>query len=396
LFSLTFFGILKVFGCSNVFTAELFKNMHKKTFSEEHSYVVIMAGGSGTRLWPVSRKEKPKQFQRFLSSKTMLEETYDRVAKLVPVERIFVSTTYEYRDLVLETLPALTAERIIAEPSPRGTAAAIALVARHIARTDPEAVVATIASDHAIKNPGEFVEALSAAFYAAEKYPDKLVTIGINPTRPDTGLGYIKMGEEMDKLGEKRIFFIDAFKEKPDHKTAEEYLVQWEYLWNAGYFIFSAANFLRWVEKLAPQITQVLSQIDEAKQRGASDGDLAQLYNTIDNEPIDTLIVERLPKENRLVVPSALEWSDVGNWSTLFDFLSGHYNSSLVVKGNHVDVGSQNCFVHSDKKLVATLGLKDLIIIETEDAIFVADKEKSPEVKQLIDKLKSEGKHVYL
>jgi mannose-1-phosphate guanylyltransferase len=363
-----------------------------------HWYAVIMAGGSGTRLWPLSRKEKPKQFQKFLSSKTMLEETYDRVAKVVLPENIFVSTTEGYRDLVLETLPQLSPEKIIPEPSPRGTAAAIALAAMHLSAIDSQAKVATIASDHAITNTGEFVETLSVAFEAAAKYPDKLVTIGINPTRPDTGLGYIKMGEEADRLGsngKKRVFYVDAFKEKPDQKTAEKYLASWEYLWNAGYFIFSAKDFLGHVERLVPKIIETLRQMADL---GESSGPkaLAELYGALENEPIDTVIVERLEKERRLVVPSALEWSDVGNWSTLFDFLKGQYDSSLIVKGNHVDVGSEDCFVHAEKKLVATVGLKNLIIVETEDAIFIADKEKSPEVKQLIDKLKNEGKHAYL
>lgn len=372
--------------------------MHTSSDSS-HRYAVIMAGGSGTRLWPLSRKEKPKQFQSFISSKTMLEETYDRVARVVAPDHIFVSTTDAYRDLVAETLPSLASERIIAEPSPRGTAAAIALVASTLFALDPKASVATIASDHAIKNTGEFTEALLAAFEATETYPEKLVTIGINPTWPDTGLGYIKMGSELGRMqsgDKKRVFFVDAFKEKPDRKTAEKYLADWEYLWNAGYFIFSAEHLLEHIRALAPSIVETLERMHSIEEGEGSAKKRADLYAELSSDPFDTVIVERLDKESRLVVPSSLEWSDVGNWSTLFDFLKQQYESTLIAKGNHVDIGSRDCFVHAEKKLVATLGLKDLVIVETEDVIFIADKQQSPEVKQLIDVLKEQGKYRYL
>lgn len=377
----------------------MLKSMSLLQHQERKRYAVIMAGGSGTRLWPLSRKERPKQFQSFLSSKTMLEETFDRVMKVVPADCIYISTTEQYRDLVTEHLPQMDAERIICEPSARGTAAAIALVAWEIAKKDPEALVATIASDHAIKNTGEFMEALLAAFSSASKYPDKLVTIGINPTWPDTGLGYIQMGEEMDKLGEdgkKRVFFIGSFQEKPDRKTAEKYLANWEYLWNAGYFIFSARDLLEHIQKLAPNIIDTFEKMDVLTESVEGQKQSADLYALLPSDPFDTLVVERLSKEYRLVIPSALEWSDVGNWSALFDFLKGQYESSFIAQGNHVDVGSEECFVHAGKKLVATLGLKNVVIVETEDVIFIADRKKSPEVKQLIEKLRNEGKHAYL
>lgn len=354
----------------------------KKSF-----YAVIMAGGTGTRLWPVSRKEKPKQFQKFTSSKTMIQETYERVAKVVSGENIFISTTKEYKSLVLEQLPEISEKQLIIEPSARGTAAAIALVAKSIQQINPKAIVATVASDHAIKNVDEFVAVIMTALETAEKNQDKLVTVGINPTYPDTGMGYIKMGKEFSNE-KRRIFYVDSFVEKPDQETAEKYLAGWEYLWNASYFVFSAEKFLGWTRKYTPKIINVLN-IENEEERN-------QKYETLDNVPIDTAMVEKMEADSRLVVPSELQWSDVGNWGALFDFFKDSLKSEMIVKGNHIDAGSKNCMVYSEDKLVATIGLDNIIVVETKDAILVANKNNVSEVKKIIDKLKEEGKHLYL
>lgn len=355
-----------------------------------HAYAVIMAGGSGTRLWPLSRQEKPKQFQRFFSDKTMLEETFDRVVRFVPAERIFVSTTERYRELVLASLKDFPEENLIIEPEPRGTAAAILWSALHIAARDKDAIIATLASDHAIKNPEAFGDSLATAFAAAEKYPDTLVTMGINPTRPDTGLGYIKLGDELDEIGGNRVFKAEAFKEKPDRATAEHYLAAWDYLWNAGYFIFTARGFLDMNEELAPDMSAKLESAFLEKNPGA--------YSQVANEAIDTLIAERLSPEKRLVVPAPLEWSDVGNWLTLYEFLQpdGEGAPSVVSKGSHLDLDSVRCFVHGEDKLIATIGLEDVVVVESKDAILVAHKDKVQDIKKIIEALKDKGLVTYL
>lgn len=360
---------------------------------KNHHYIVIMAGGSGTRLWPLSRQSTPKQFQAFTSDQTMIQETFARVTKVVPVENIFVSTTKNAAALVLAQLPEMSEKRLILEPESRNTAPAIALVAATIASLDPGAIVATIASDHAIENSEEFVSTLRSALETATLHPDKLVTVGINPTRPDTGFGYIKMGQEFAMITDKRVFEINAFKEKPDQKTAEEYITNWQYLWNAGYFIFSAQTFSEWTQAFAPTLHDVMQDIITRKNSGTLDeAALATLYAQTESEPIEPLIVEKLPIEKRLVIPSALKWSDVGNWQTLYEFLHERSGASSVVHGHHVDVGSKNLLVHGEKRLIATIGVEDLVIIDTDDALLVARRDQvSGDMKKLIEKLKSEG-----
>jgi mannose-1-phosphate guanylyltransferase len=360
--------------------------------SNSHHYIVIMAGGSGTRLWPLSRKSRPKQFQSFISGQTMIQETFDRVRDLVPRDNIFVSTTSEYQPLVIEQLSDLKPDNIIIEPEARNTAPAIALVAATIRVRDPESIVATIASDHAIENPDEFRATIGAALATVEKTPDKLVVIGINPTKPDTGLGYIKMGREVAVVNDKRVFQVDAFKEKPDQKTAEEYLRSFDYLWNAGYFIFSPATLATWTKTLSPELAQAIESISTEQAAGTlSEAKLQELYALAPSEPIDTLIVERLDPEYRLVIPSPLQWSDVGNWSTLHEFLatkSGHHS---VVNGEHIDLGSKNILVQSGKRLVATIGVEDLVIIDTDDALLVARRDQvAGDIKKIIEKLKQD------
>lgn len=354
--------------------------------------VVIMAGGSGTRLWPLSRKSRPKQFQSFVSEKSMIEETYDRVKALVPPEHVFVSTTSEYQPLVLEKLSGLLPENIIVEPEARNTAPAIALVAAMVAERYPKAIIATIASDHAIENPDEFRATIQAAFTAVSQSPDKLVTIGINPTKPDTGLGYIRMGREYATIAGKRVFEVSAFKEKPDQKTAEEYLRSFDYLWNAGYFVFSAQTFAEWTTAFAPALSETMQAITMAKANGTLDAiTLARLYHETESQPVEPLIVERLAPEHRLVIPSPLQWSDVGNWSTLHEFLTEKSGNHSVIHGDHIDLGSKNILVQSGgKRLVATIGVEDLVIVDTDDALLVARRDQvATDIKKVIEELKT-------
>lgn len=365
--------------------------------NEKIPVIVIMAGGSGTRLWPLSRKSKPKQFHAFLSEKTLLEETFDRAKRIVPESRIFISTGEHHVKTIGKILPKFDESRLIIEPFPRGTTPAIALVSAVIGAIHPGAIIATLASDHAIENENEFARSISAAFETVSGSPDKLVTIGINPTRPDTGLGYIKLGREFGNHGNERVFFVDAFKEKPDRATAEKYLMDFECLWNAGYFIFSADAMSGWIEAYAPELSRVEKMIREKASTGLIDADfLEKIYADAPESAIEPAIVEKLPVESRLVIPAPIRWSDVGSWDTLYEFLGRESApSGNVSRGSHIELDSRGNLVISDR-LVATLGTKNLVIVDTDDALLVARRDKAHEMKKLVEELKKRGLEHFL
>lgn len=354
-------------------------------------YAVIMAGGAGTRLWPMSRKNLPKQLQKLVSEKTLIQETFDRIAKALPAARIFVSTNTDCVGEIKNQLPDIPAENYIIEPEARNTAPAIGYIATFIGKRDPKAIVATIASDHSVQNEVEFVSALNTGYDAIEKNPEYLGTVGLKPTRPDTGLGYIKMGDQMPDHGTK-IYKVEKFVEKPDLATAKKYLKSWGYLWNASYFIWRADTLLSWYEKHLPETAKALERIGEAIGTEQFNDVLKIEFAKTDKEPIDTAIVEKLDKV--LVVPADLGWSDIGNWSALFDIMGN--GETVISRGEHIDHDSENILVYGDQKLVATVGLKDIIVVDTGDVILVANRHRAQEVKELIDGLKTQGKEKYL
>lgn len=364
-----------------------------------NNYAVIMAGGTGTRLWPMSRKQKPKQLHNLVSDKTLIQETFDRVSKALPAENVFISTTSQYVEEIKRQLPELPQENFIIETSSRNTGPALAYIAKMISLKDPEANIATIASDHIVNNVDVFVNTLKVAFKTVEKYSDHLVAVGINPTKPDTGLGYIKMGSMKDEIDNEKVFEVDKFVEKPDQKTAEKYIQSWEYLWNGAYYFFKAAELLDWFEKYRPETSKTIDEIGELVKSGGNgevQAKIKSLYDSLKNEQFENAIIEQEDFKKILVVPADLGWSDIGNWGTLYEVLSETHQSQMISRGYHLDVDSQGCLVYGGDKMIATLGLEDVIIIDTADVILVANKAKAQDLKKLLEKLKDEGKHLYL
>lgn len=350
------------------------------------NYAVIMAGGSGTRLWPLSRKNKPKQFQSLISEDTLLQETFKRVKKILPEKQIFISATPEYEQEILRQLPTLPKGNCILEPSARNTTAAHGFIALHLLRIDPEAIFTTLPSDHSIQDVEAFVRATQASFDAIVKYPDKLVTLGITPTRPETGLGYIKIGKEFGQINEEKFYHVDSFVEKPDLETAKQYVSDWGYLWNSANYMARADVMMGWIKKYRPATHKLLEQIDELIKKNPKDPKIKETYELVDKEQLADAIVEQSDCPT-LVIPVNLGWDDVGNWGAIFDLISKSKNKDIITKGQVIDQDSKDCLVYGDKKPIAILGLENIVIVDSPDALLVTTREKSQNIKDLLPKL---------
>jgi len=348
-------------------------------------HVLIVAGGSGTRLWPISRSHAPKQVQAFFGQESLLQQTYQRAVRLVPPERIWVITSKKLEDIIAQQLPDLPRQNILGEPSAKNTAPAIAYGTWQIASRDRNAIIASLPADQHIGLPDVFHQTLEIAFATAEKFPQYIVTIGLTPTKPDTGLGYIKKGKKLDTINSQDVYRIAKFVEKPDLAQAKKYLSSGQYLWNAGFFIFLAQTMLDHFDKLEPKILHLVKEYVNKLNE--------QTYDRLESKPIDTAIMEKI--NQRVVLPAEMEWSDVGNWATLYQVLEKRFGTAqkiMSLKGEHQDVGSKECLVIGQKRLVATVGLENIVIVDTDDVILVCNKNKVQDIKTLVDKLKEQGR----
>ncbi len=351
-------------------------------------HAVIVAGGVGTRLWPLSRKNAPKQFQKFIGNRTLIQQTFDRIVKNVPAENIWVMTGAQYVGLVTEQLPEINIKHIVTEPVGRNTAAATGLALLHVLREDPDALVfGLLPADHFVGKEEVFNLAVESVFKFLETNKNYVVTIGINPTEPNTGLGYIKMGELIESIDNQKIFKVDSFHEKPDLETAEKFLEQSEYLWNGGCYLFSAAQMLEHYRHLAPEITEKLEKFID-------NPDDTALYESIPSEPIDKAISEKL--ETLAVLPVDMDWSDIGSWSALHDILSDQTKKKQVVVGDHLTIDTTNSLIFGHKKLIATVGLDNVIVVDTEDAILIAQRDAVQDVKKIVEQLQEQKRTEFL
>lgn len=363
------------------------------------NYAIIMAGGTGTRLWPMSRKSKPKQLHNLVSEKTLVQETFDRLKKALPAENILVSTNPNYVDDLKKQLPEIPEDNFIIEPAKKNTGPALLYIALTLLKRDENAVIATIASDHVVQNGDVFANTVKAAFETSKKYPDHLVSVGINPTKPDTGLGYIKMGDVIATVAGEKVFKVDEFVEKPDQKTAEKYMQSWQYLWNGAYYFFKAKTMAKWGKKyMSKDYKHIEKAVDIVSEgtNGKAQSEAKEEFSKVEEIQIENAVVEKKDFDKVLVIPAELGWSDIGNWGTLLDVLSEAHGTTMISRGYHIDMGSEGCLVYGSDKMVATLGLKDVIVIDTPDVFFVANRNNAQDVKALLDKLKDEGKHLYL
>jgi mannose-1-phosphate guanylyltransferase/mannose-6-phosphate isomerase len=349
---------------------------------------VILSGGMGSRLWPLSRAQVPKQLLPLVSDKTMIQETVLRVARLTS-ERPIILCNEEHRFMVAQQMHDIGVDvRIVLEPDGRDTAPAAAVGARLAEITDSNALVLLLPADHTIENVDAFVEAGEHAFVAAQA--GKLVTFGMKATEPNTGYGYIRAATDRP-IGE-NVFAVEEFVEKPDFETAEKYL-RAGYLWNSGMFMFRADVFREELTELAPEILRAANAAIESAEH---DVDFLRLnkeaFSTAPKVSIDVAIMEQTKKA--AVVPAYIGWNDVGSWSSLWQ-AGSQDGQGNVSSGDVVLQDSTNCYVRSEKGLVALVGTEDLIVITTDDAILVANKDSAQDIKALVDSLKVNGRTEY-
>jgi len=357
-------------------------------------YAVIMASGQGTRLWPMSRQAKPKQFHSLIGKNTLIQDTYNRLTPKFKANEIFVTVTKAYLEEAIKQLPNLPLANFIVEPYATGTLGTCALATATIHQLDPNSSIAFLPSDHIITEPKEFLNIIDFAEDLSEKNSKHLILIGINPTRPDTGMGYIQMDSQFAVKNSLKAFSVKRFIEKPDEKTAEKYLLGWEYLWNGGMFVWKTDHAVSLYKKYAAKTYKAAEKVVQSQIADDGQKIAEKEYRNIDKTSVDYAICEK--EKDILVLPGDFGWSDVGSWGTISEVLRDHFGSSMVAKGNHVGVDNRNCMVIANNKLIATVGLEDIVVVDTEDAILICKGDQSQKVKELIAKLKDEGKNLYL
>ncbi len=351
---------------------------------------LIMAGGRGERFWPKSRKNMPKQFLSLTDDgKTMIQLTVERISALVKLDDIYIATNKDYKSLVLEQIPGLPEQNILCEPVGRNTAPCIGLGAIHIAKKYDDAIMFVLPSDHLIKYTNMYLRSLKDAMEVAEKNRN-LVTLGITPDYPETGYGYIKFDS---RAMEGQAFKVERFVEKPSLEVAKEYLTSEEYLWNSGMFIWKISSILKNMEQFMPDTYKGLMRIKEAIGEADAEVVLEQEFAAFESQSIDYGIMEKA--QDIYILPGTFGWDDVGSWLAV-ERIKKSNELGNVVNGNIITVETKNCIIQGGRKLIATVGLEDLIVVDTEDATLICAKDSAGSIKKIIENLKICNREEYI
>jgi mannose-1-phosphate guanylyltransferase len=361
----------------------------------EHTYAVIMAGGGGTRLWPVSRKDSPKQLLPLLGQDTLFQTTVRRLEKLFPFERILVVTVAEQAEKMQAQVPQIPVENYLIEPEPRGTASVVGLAAAVLKKRDPEAVMAILTADHFIRNRDLFRYLIRTAFDVAAK--DYLVTLGITPTFPATGYGYIEQGEPLDGNYPYPVYEVKRFKEKPDQQTAEQLLRAGDHSWNSGMFVWKAEAILTEIQRQMPELSNAILAIADSWDTPERDAIVDTHWMPLKSQTIDYGIMENA--ERVAVLPAGgLGWSDVGSWDSLFEVMFPDINGNIPVNVQHLLLDTHNTLVYgkNDERLIVTIGLDDFVVVDSGDVLMMCKTDQAQKVKDVVEHLKKHKQEKYL
>lgn len=350
-------------------------------------HAVIMAGGSGTRFWPRSTQEHPKQFLNLFGDRTMLQATADRIEKLIPSERIWVITNDRYVELVQDQLPDVPAQNIVGEAVARNTAPCVALAAALIREQDPEGTMVVLPADHLIEQPETFLSILKTAETKA-KAGNNLLTIGIQPDRPETGYGYIEFEKDSSKnLAGREVKKVAQFREKPNLETARAFIDSGNFLWNSGMFVWSVSTILQEFSRHLPEVKRQVDKLSPSIGTDSQKEAIDAFYHGCPSISIDYGIME--PSEDVFVVPGSFGWNDVGSWKALYDLRSKDEKGNVIQTDTATLTDSDNNLIQSDSgKMIALVGVDNLAVVETEDAILICNLDKAQGVKQIVNHLK--------
>ena len=354
-------------------------------------YAVIMAGGTGTRLWPLSRQATPKQSLRLIGERTMFQSAIDRVIPLFGPDRIRVVTGAGQAATLAEQAPELPSSCFITEPTGRGTAPCIGLAAVHLRRQDPGAVMAVLTADQVIQDAARFRRVLMAAEEVAQL--GQLVTLGITPRSPSTGYGYIKQGETIESVAGFPVYRVDHFTEKPDREAAMDMVASGTYSWNSGMFVWSVGQILEEFRRQMPNLYDHLRRIEASLGTPDYDATLVETWCQVRKETIDYGVMEGA--KNVAVIPIDVGWSDVGSWASLAELLPSDQEGN-VIRGTHTGIDTRNTVIIGGGRLIATIGVDDMIIIDTEDALLICPRGREQGVREIVRRLGREGRREYL
>lgn len=357
-------------------------------------YALIMAGGEGKRFWPLSSRNKPKQFLSLTGERSLIRQTVDRVLPLVPIEKVFVVTVARYAEETLKHIPELPVENLILEPEGKNTAPCIAYGTLRMTASAGDPVIVVLPADHAVGDDEGFRSVLRFACETAGailengRYP--LITLGVTPTTPETGYGYIKSAQKVvSSSGGYTAYRVDRFTEKPDLNTALGFLKEGGYYWNSGVFVWKASSIISDFSRIIPGWYRHFGKISESIGKALEDEAVTSFYKAIEPGSIDKLVLEH--SDNTVVIPVGYPWSDVGSWKTLDEFLRTDEDENIF-RGNGVSVDSSGCLVLGDRRVIALVGVRDLVVVDSGDGILVLNKENSQDVKKVAEELSKKNK----